>query len=72
MGEGFPVVFAQKNKSGIGGQAKRFFPETVKFEVHQRIPRDLSISSKKGEDTEAIEFFWNPASYYKQSINSAF
>ena len=32
--KGLPVVLAQKDKAGIRGQVKRFFPEAMKVEVH--------------------------------------
>ncbi len=40
VGKGFPVILAQEDKSGVGGQIKRLFPEAIKFEVHQKIPPD--------------------------------
>ena len=38
VGKGFPVVLAQKDKAGVGGQVKRLFPEAIKIEVHQKLP----------------------------------
>jgi hypothetical protein len=38
VGKGFPVVLAREDKARAGGQITRFFPEAIKFEVHQRVP----------------------------------
>jgi hypothetical protein len=40
MGEGFLVGLAQEDETRVGGQIKWFFPEAVKVQAHQRIPRE--------------------------------
>ena len=40
MGEGSLVGLAQEDETRIGGQIKWFFPEAVKVQAHQRIPRE--------------------------------
>jgi hypothetical protein len=47
--KGFSVRFTQEDKPGIRGQVKRFFPETIEVEVHQRIPLLLSRDKKERE-----------------------
>jgi hypothetical protein len=41
------MVLAEKDKPGVRGQTKRFFPETMKVEVHLKLPLNSLISSRK-------------------------
>jgi hypothetical protein len=56
------MVLAQEDKTGVGGQGKRLFPEAIKVEVHQKLPLDTFTSSNnRGKNTETTEFFFDQA-----------
>jgi hypothetical protein len=48
------MVLAEKDKPGVRGQTKRFFPETMKVEVHLKLP--LESSGKPLELSDYTDF----------------